>query len=160
MCQVLWINIRGYISFSPRYQKASEISDARSDFHDAVAYIGLDRLRHPAVEPWSRGQSIECLRSGALIDVTGETSLQYDIKSRHRIFGAYFFPLLVCATVITDGCFVNSCVPLGKLDGDFRLNAEAVAANWDALDERGPKSLITRLHVGQIPICEHVTKSR
>ena len=76
------------------------------------------------------------------------------------VLPADLLAFLVRPAVIADGHFVDAEFPLGALHDDLRLEAEAVGADGDALQQIGAEDLVAGLHVRQVQIAEHVGDQR
>lgn len=130
------LNIGGCIILSPVYQLACQIAASRANFKNTLPYKGLDRIRHPAVELRRESGRLENIGPRIHIKIVAEAVFQDYPDRLERIFQANLLTLLVGAPVITDRDLVNTCPPPGRLDGQFWLYAEALAADGNCLTTR------------------------
>ena len=59
-----------------------------------------------------------------------------------------FLAFVVGTAVIADRRFIDAGVPPRELHGQFGVDAEAVALDWNRFGEPGAESLIAGFHVG------------
>jgi len=72
------------------------------------------------------------------------------------VFPTDFLAFRVGTSVVDDGDFVHSRPDFGHLDGEFRLQAEAVAPDADAVEDVAGKDLVTGGDIVQREVGEHV----
>ena len=72
------------------------------------------------------------------------------------VFPADLLAFFVGSPAVADTHFKNTTSLACHLGGDFRLKAEAVFLDVDALNDLAFKDLVTGFHVGEIQIREHV----
>jgi hypothetical protein len=71
-------------------------------------------------------------------------------------FQVIFFPLFIGAAMVRDGDFVEAATFLGELDGDLRLEAEAIGFEVNAFDGLRAKDLVANLHVREVEVGKHI----
>jgi hypothetical protein len=162
------VDVGGDVPLSPGNQLSREVAHPGADFQDPVADERCDRLRHPTVEVRGVGECVQDRLVGVRVDVGGEGVAQNHPERLEGVLQADLLSLRVGPAVVADRRFVDLGLSLGELDGDFRLEAEAVRADRDAFQQRRAEGLVTGLHVrqvhvgddvahgGQHPVCEGV----
>src|SRR6476660_4602261 len=78
------------------------------------------------------------------------------IESTHAVLPVGLLSLFVSPTVIRDADFVDAAVTFCDLGCNLGLESEPVFLDDDVPDDRAAEHLVSRLHVGQIEIREHV----
>src|SRR5262249_43021409 len=86
------------------------------------------------------------------VQVIDQPVIGYHEECLDAVQSSDLFPFLVGSPVIRDGHLVNAQAALGHLGGYLRLDAEAVAAQRDALEDVQAESLVPSLHVGQVQV--------
>src|SRR5579872_6780760 len=148
--QVLAIDVGGDIALDSRDQHAREISDAGADFEYPFTQVRAYSVAHPAIETRRFRKRVQDVRTRVLVNVVSERITQDDIHGLERIFEPDLLSFLVGAPVVTDGRLVDPDLALRGFDSQFRLYAEATAAERDAFEQRCAEGLIARLHVGEV----------
>jgi len=158
--QVFLVQIGGNVTLAALDELAGEVSHAGADFENAFADVGTDGVGHPAVEVGRVGKGVENGHAGFVIDVGGEGILGDDPEGFERVFQADLLAFLVGAAVVADRDFVDSGLPLGELNGDLGLEAEAVGPDGNALQQGRPEGLVAGLHVGEVQVGHDVAHGR
>src|SRR5499427_1149321 len=125
--EVLVVDIGGYVVLAAAGELLGHVTDAGAEFQHPLAEVGTDGVGHPPVEAFRAGERIQNVRAGIAVDVAGEVAAYDHPQRADGVFGADFLAFLVGAAVIADGDLVDGGLPFGELDGDFGLDAEAVA---------------------------------
>ena len=82
---------------------------------------------------------------------------QNTVNSPEAVFPAYFFTLFVGSAGIRNADLVNPNIfYLCYFCRNFRLKAEFVLFNFDALYHFPLKNLIAGFHIGKIKVCKHI----
>jgi hypothetical protein len=130
--EVLVVDVGGDVVFAAAGELLGHIADTGAELEHTGADPWTDRIRHPSIEAPGAGEGIENVRAGVAIDVAGEVEADDEPERGDGIFAADLLAVFVGAAVIADGDFVDGGLALGELDGDFGLDAEAVAADGNA----------------------------
>src|SRR5207344_3209422 len=134
--QVLRVHVGYQVAFGSGSQEARDVSDTGSDFHDRGSQVRLDGFRHPPVETWRRRKRLQRLRASIFVNVARQAGPQDHVEGLQAVLEPDLLALFISPSVVGDRRFIDSGPALGKLNGQFRLNAKTVAAYGNALDQR------------------------
>ena len=110
-----------------------QVSDTGADFEHSLPHVGLNRIRHPAIEARRAGQRMQCLGAFVFVNVFCEGIPQNHVDRFEGILKSDLLALFIGAAVVADGRFVNPHLAPSQFDGQFRLDAETQAADGNAL---------------------------
>src|SRR6059058_4387808 len=75
---------------------------------------------------------------------------------RHGVLPADLLPVRVAPPVVGDRHLVDAAAQVRHLGGELGLEAEALRADGQALQDVGPENLVAGLHVGEVQVGAHV----
>ena len=94
------------------------------------------------------------------VKIVHQPEFQHYAESFDAVLPTDLLALLVGSAVVADGHFIDAELALGRFHDDLGLEAEALGADRDALEQVGSKYLVARLHVREVQITEHVGDHR
>ena len=93
-----------------------------------------------------------------LVDVVGHGELGKSPERAEAVLPVDFLPLLIGPSGVADWDLKQAGVPFGQLDRQLDLDAEIVRLEWNGLEQLGANRLVTRFHIGEIDVVDHVAE--
>src|SRR5579859_5863450 len=132
--QIKRVFLAGNIKQAPAHETRRDITDAGAGFQDRVSQERPQYARQPAQV---LRRASEIVQEGATVwrgvEVVDQPELHHHAQRLDPVLPSDLLALFVSAAVIADRDFIDPQLALGRFHDDFRLKAEAVGADGNAL---------------------------
>jgi len=144
------IDVRGDITITAEGKRPRQVAHASAHFEHAPSQERPDGIGHPEIKTRRHRKRIQNFGRWIFVKIGSQSTTDNDPQRLKSVLEADLLPFLIRSAFIADRHFINTRLPLRDLDGDLRLESEAVAVKWNAFQKRAAKRLVTRFHVGKI----------